>query len=214
MGSMKIDDLIINSYVDGELSEQELKEFDAIMNVDVEIRQKVQDLIKFNQDAKEAYDEIITDDIPSSMKELLIEKESIWKRVSNLKIGIFPTIGSILAASLGSVLTFNSIQMASVDEKRPELMLEEPSKNLIVQEIEKITGESEDFIVLSGIFEKRIVYSIKSEFINNSKENCVNIEFENLNYQDLTITEAVICDQDGLERIVKLSFIKGPIQDI
>ena len=211
---MKIDDLIINSYVDGELSEQELKEFDAIMNVDVEIRQKVQDLIKFNQDAKEAYDEIITDDIPSSMKELLIEKESIWKRVSNLKIGIFPTIGSILAASLGSVLTFNSIQMASVDEKRPELMLEEPSKNLIVQEIEKITGESEDFIVLSGIFEKRIVYSIKSEFINNSKENCVNIEFENLNYQDLTITEAVICDQDGLERIVKLSFIKGPIQDI
>lgn len=211
---MKIDDLIINSYVDGELSEQELKEFDAIMNVDVEIRQKVQDLIKFNQDAKEAYDEIITDDIPSSMKELLIEKESIWKRVSNLKIGIFPTIGSILAASLGSVLTFNSIQMASVDEKRPELMLEEPSKNLIVQEIEKITGESEDFIVLSGIFEKQIVYSIKSEFINNSKENCVNIEFENLNYQDLTITEAVICDQDGLERIVKLSFIKGPIQDI
>lgn len=211
---MKIDDLIINPYVDGELSEQELKEFDAIMNVDVEIRQKVQDLIKFNQDAKEAYDEIITDDIPSSMKELLIEKESIWKRVSNLKIGIFPTIGSILAASLGSVLTFNSIQMASVDEKRPELMLEEPSKNLIVQEIEKITGESEDFIVLSGIFEKQIVYSIKSEFINNSKENCVNIEFENLNYQDLTITEAVICDQDGLERIVKLSFIKGPIQDI
>lgn len=211
---MKIDDLIINSYIDGELSEQELKEFDAIMNVDVEIRQKVQDLIKFNQDAKEAYDEIITDDIPSSMKELLIEKESMWKRVSNLKIGIFPTIGSILAASLGSVLTFNSIQMASVDEKRPELMLEEPSKNLIVQEIEKITGESEDFIVLSGIFEKQIVYSIKSEFINNSKENCVNIEFENLNYQDLTITEAVICDQDGLERIVKLSFIKGPIQDI
>ena len=211
---MKIDDLIINSYVDGELSEQELKEFDSIMNVDVEIRQKVQDLIKFNQDAKEAYDEIITDDIPSSMKELLIEKESIWKRVSNLKIGIFPTIGSILAASLGSVLTFNSIQMASVDEKRPELMLEEPSKNLIVQEIEKITGESEDFIVLSGIFEKQIVYSIKSEFINNSKENCVNIEFENLNYQDLTITEAVICDQNGLERIVKLSFIKGPIQDI
>ena len=211
---MKIDDLIINSYVDGELSEQELKEFDAIMNVDVEIRQKVQDLIKFNQDAKEAYDEIITDDIPSSMKELLIEKESIWKRVSNLKIGIFPTIGSILAASLGSVLTFNSIQMASVDEKRPELMLEEPSKNLIVQEIEKITGESENFIVLSGIFEKQIVYFIKSEFTNNSKENCVNIEFENLNYQDLTITEAVICDQDGLERIVKLSFIKGPIQDI
>lgn len=211
---MKIDDLIINSYVDGELSEQELKEFDSIMNVDVEIRQKVQDLIKFNQDAKEAYDEIITDDIPSSMKELLIEKESIWKRVSNLKIGIFPTIGSILAASLGSVLTFNSIQMASVDEKRPELMLEEPSKNLIVQEIEKITGESEDFIVLSGIFEKQIVYSIKSEFINNSKENCVNIEFENLNYQDLTITEAVLCDQNGLERIVKLSFIKGPIQDI
>ena len=43
--------------------------------------------------------------------------------------------------------------MASVDEKRPELMLEEPSKNLIVQEIEKITGESEDFIVLSGIFD-------------------------------------------------------------
>lgn len=211
---MKIDDLIINSYVDGELSEQELKEFDAIMNVDVEIRQKVQDLIKFNQDAKEAYDEIITDDIPSSMKELLIEKESIWKRVSNLKIGIFPTIGSILAASLGSVLTFNSIQMASVDEKRPELMLEEPSKNLIVQEIEKITGESENFIVLSGIFEKQIVYFIKSEFTNNSKENCVNIEFENLNYQDLTITEAVICDQNGLERIVKLSFIKGPIQDI
>ena len=211
---MKIDDLIINSYVDGELSEQELKEFDSIMNLDVEIRQKVQDLIKFNQDAKEAYDEIITDDIPSSMKELLIEKESIWKRVSNLKIGIFPTIGSILAASLGSVLTFNSIQMASVDEKRPELMLEEPSKNLIVQEIEKITGESEDFIVLSGIFEKQIVYSIKSEFINNSKENCVNIEFENLNYQDLTITEAVLCDQNGLERIVKLSFIKGPIQDI
>ena len=211
---MKIDDLIINSYVDGELSEQELKEFDSIMNVDVEIRQKVQDLIKFNQDAKEAYDEIITDDIPSSMKELLIEKESIWKRVSNLKIGIFPTIGSILAASLGSVLTFNSIQMASVDEKRPELMLEEPSKNLIVQEIEKITGESENFIVLSGIFEKQIVYFIKSEFTNNSKENCVNIEFENLNYQDLTITEAVICDQNGLERIVKLSFIKGPIQDI
>ena len=42
----------------------------------------------------------------------------------------------------------------------------------------------------------------------------LNIEFDNLNYQDLTITEAVICDQGGLEKIVKLSFIKGPIQDI
>ena len=63
-------------------------------------------------------------------------------------------------------------------------------------------------------FEKQIRYSIKSEFINNSEENCINIEFDNFNYKDLTITEAVVCDLNGVERIIKLSFIKGQIQDI
>ena len=211
---MKIDDLKINAYVDGELNKQELKEFEAIMNGNPEIRQKVEDLRKINYDARAFFEEIINDDIPPSIKNLLVEEESIWKKFSKLKIGIIPTIGSILAASLGSVLTFNTIQVASIDDNSPEFMLEDQSKNLIVQEIQKITGESNDFIILSGIFEKQITYSIKSKFTNNSNENCLNIEFDNLNYQDLTITDAVICDQDGLEKIVKLSFIKGPIQDI
>ena len=211
---MKIDDLKINSYVDGELNEQELKDFEAIMNIDPEIRQKVEDLRKINHDTKEFYADVINDDIPVSIRDLLVEEESIWKKISKLKIGIIPTIGSILAASLGSVLTFNTMQVASIEDNRPEFMLEDQSKNLIVQEIQKITGESNDFIILSGIYEKQITYSIKSKFTNNSNENCLNIEFDNLNYQDLTITEAVICDQDGLEKIVKLSFIKGLIQDI
>jgi hypothetical protein len=211
---MKIDDLKINSYVDGELNEQELKDFEAIMNIDPEIRQKVEDLRKINHDTKEFYADVINDDIPVSIRDLLVEEESIWKKISKLKIGIIPTIGSILAASLGSVLTFNTMQVASIENNRPEFMLEDHSKNLIVQEIQKITGESDNFIILSGIFEKQITYSVKSKFTNNSNENCLNLEFDNLNYQDLTITEAVICDQDGLEKIVKLSFIKGLIQDI
>jgi hypothetical protein len=211
---MKIDDLKINSYVDGELNEQELKDFEAIMNADPEIRQKVEYLRKINHDAKSFYAEIINDEIPPSIQNLFVEKESIWKKISKLKIGIIPTIGSILAASLGSVLTFNTMQVASIEDNRPELVLEDQSKNLIFQEIQKIMGESDDFIVLSGIYEKQITYSIKSKFINNSNENCLDIEFDNLNYQDLTVTEAVICDQDGLEKIVKLSFIKGLIQDI
>ena len=211
---MKIDDFKINSYVDGELNKQELKDFEAIMNDDPEIRQKVEDLRKINHDAKEFYADVINDDIPVSIRDLLVEEESIWKKISKLKIGIIPTIGSILAASLGSVLTFNTMQVASIEDNRPEFMLEDHSKNLIVQEIQKITGESDNLIILSGIFEKQITYSVKSKFTNNSNENCLNLEFNNLNYQDLTITEAVICDQDGLEKIVKLSFIKGPIQDI
>ena len=211
---MKIDDLKINSYVDGELNEQELKDFEAIMNDDPEIRQKVEDLRKINHDAKEFYTDVINDDIPVSIRDLLVEEESILKKISKLKIGIIPTIGSILAASLGSVLTFNTMQVASIEDNSPEFMLEDQSKNLIVQEIQKITGESDNLIILSGIFEKQITYSVKSKFTNNSNENCLNLEFDNLNYQDLTITEAVICDQDGLEKIVKLSFIKGPIQDI
>jgi len=211
---MKIDDLKINSYVDGELNEQELKDFEAIMNDDPEIRQKVEDLRKINHDAKEFYTDVINDDIPVSIRDLLVEEESIWKKIFKLKIGIIPTIGSILAASLGSVLTFNTMQVASIEDNSPEFMLEDQSKNLIVQEIQKIMGESDNLIILSGIFEKQITYSVKSKFTNNSNENCLNLEFDNLNYQDLTITEAVICDQDGLEKIVKLSFIKGPIQDI
>lgn len=211
---MKIDDLKINSYVDGELNAKELKEFEEIMNVDPEIRKKVEDLRKINQDAKALYAEIINDEVPSSIKNLLVEDESIWKKFSKLKIGIIPTISSILAASLGSVLTFNTMQVAFIDDKRPEFMLEDKSKNLIVQEIQKITGDSNNFIVLSGIFEKQIRYSIKSEFINNSEESCINIEFDNFNYKDLTITEAVVCDLNGVERIIKLSFIKGQIQDI
>jgi len=211
---MKIDDLKINSYVDGELNEQELKDFEAIMNDDPEIRQKVEDLRKINHDAKEFYTDVINDDIPVSIRDLLVEEESILKKIFKLKIGIIPTIGSILAASLGSVLTFNTMQVASIEDNSPEFMLEDQSKNLIVQEIQKITGESDNLIILSGIFEKQITYSVKSKFTNNSNENCLNLEFDNLNYQDLTITEAVICDQDGLEKIVKLSFIKGPIQDI
>lgn len=211
---MKIDDLKINSYIDGELNEQEIKDFEVIMNADPDISQKVEDLRKINHDAKVYYDDVINDDIPPSIQNLLVEEESIWKKISKLKIGIIPAIGSILAASLGSVLTFNTMQVASIEDNRPEFMLEDQSKNLIVQEIQKITGESDDFIILSGIYEKQITYSIKSKFTNNSNENCLNIEFDNLNYQDLTITEAVICDQDGLEKIVKLSFIKGPIQDI
>jgi len=211
---MKIDDLKINSYVDGELNEQELKDFEAIMNDDPEIRQKVEDLRKINHDAKEFYTDVINDDIPVSIRDLLVEEDSILKKIFKLKIGIIPTIGSILAASLGSVLTFNTMQMASIEDNSPEFMLEDQSKNLIVQEIQKITGESDNLIILSGIFEKQITYSVKSKFTNNSNENCLNLEFDNLNYQDLAITEAVICDQDGLEKIVKLSFIKGPIQDI
>ena len=211
---MKIDDLKINSYVDGELNEQELKDFEAIMNDDPEIRQKVEDLRKINHDAKQFYTDVINDDIPVSIRDLLVEEESILKKIFKLKIGIIPTIGSILAASLGSVLTFNTMQVASIEDNSPEFMLEDQSKNLIVQEIQKITGESDNLIILSGIFEKQITYSVKSKFTNNSNENCLNLEFDNLNYQDLTITEAVICDQDGLEKIVKLSFIKGPIQDI
>jgi len=211
---MKIDDLKINSYVDGELNEQELKDFEAIMNDDPEIRQKVEDLRKINHDAKEFYTDVINDDIPVSIRDLLVEEDSILKKIFKLKIGIIPTIGSILAASLGSVLTFNTMQVASIEDNSPEFMLEDQSKNLIVQEIQKITGESDNLIILSGIFEKQITYSVKSKFTNNSNENCLNLEFDNLNYQDLTITEAVICDQDGLEKIVKLSFIKGPIQDI
>ena len=211
---MKIDDLKINSYVDGELNEQELKDFEAIMNDDPEIRQKVEDLRKINHDAKEFYADVINDDIPVSIRDLLVEEDSILKKIFKLKIGIIPTIGSILAASLGSVLTFNTMQVASIEDNSPEFMLEDQSKNLIVQEIQKITGESDNLIILSGIFEKQITYSVKSKFTNNSNENCLNLEFDNLNYQDLTITEAVICDQDGLEKIVKLSFIKGPIQDI
>ena len=211
---MKIDDFKINSYVDGELDEQELKDFEAIMNDDPEIRQKVEDLRKINHDAKQFYTDVINDDIPVSIRDLLVEEESILKKIFKLKIGIIPTIGSILAASLGSVLTFNTMQVASIEDNSPEFMLEDQSKNLIVQEIQKITGESDNLIILSGIFEKQITYSVKSKFTNNSNENCLNLEFDNLNYQDLTITEAVICDQDGLEKIVKLSFIKGPIQDI
>jgi len=211
---MKIDDLKINSYVDDELNEQELKDFEAIMNDDPEIRQKVEDLRKINHDAKEFYTDVINDDIPVSIRDLLVEEESILKKIFKLKIGIIPTIGSIFAASLGSVLTFNTMQVASIEDNSPEFMLKDQSKNLIVQEIQKITGESDNLIILSGIFEKQITYSVKSKFTNNSNENCLNLEFDNLNYQDLTITEAVICDQDGLEKIVKLSFIKGPIQDI
>ena len=61
---MKIDDLKINSYVD-ELNAKELKEFEGIMNVDPEIRKKVEDLRKINQDAKASYAEIINDEVPS-----------------------------------------------------------------------------------------------------------------------------------------------------
>ena len=86
---MKIDDLKINSYVDGELNEQELKEFEAIMNNEPEIRQKVEDLRKINHEAKAFYAEIINDDIPPSIKDLLVEKESIWKKFSKLKLELF-----------------------------------------------------------------------------------------------------------------------------
>ena len=110
-------------------------------------------------------------------------------------------------------INFQHDAMAFIDDKRPEFMLEDKSKNLIVQEIQKITGDSNNFIVWWH-FEKQIRYSIKSEFINNSEENCINIEFDNFNYKDLTITEAVVCDLNGVERIIKLSFIKGQIQDI
>ena len=120
---MKIDDLKINSYVDGELNEQELKDFEAIMNIDPEIRQKVEDLRKINHDTKEFYADVINDDIPVSIRDLLVEEESIWKKISKVKIGIIPTIGSILAASLGSVLTFNTMQVASIENNRPEFML-------------------------------------------------------------------------------------------
>ena len=85
---MKIDDVKINSYIDGELKEQELKDFEEIMNAEPEIRQKVEDLRKINRDAKAFYAEIINDDIPPSIQNLLVEKESIWKKFSKLKIGI------------------------------------------------------------------------------------------------------------------------------
>ena len=40
------------------------------------------------------------------------------------------------------------------------------------------------------------------------------VQFDQLRYKDLTINEAIICENNGSQKIIKLSFIKGNFQNI
>ena len=212
---MKFDDQTINSYIDNELTELERVQFEAELKINTDLQREVSDLINLNLEIKNSYDHVLNQEIPSSITSLLEEKEGFLKKTLKYKIGIIPALSSMIIASVASIFSFNTIQLAFNDSgHQPIYVLEDTSKNLILNEIQKITGESQDSIFLSGIFDQQINFSIQSEFINNSGDQCMEVQFDQLKYKDLTINEAIICENNGSQKIIKLSFIKGNFQNI
>ena len=212
---MKFDHNTINSYIDNELTELERLEFEAELKINSELQSAVNDLINLNIKIKNSYDHILNQKIPSSIASLFEEKESFLKKLLKFKIGIIPALSSMIIASVASVFSVNTIQLAfNTPDSQPLYVLENSSKDLVLNELQKITGESHDSIYLSGIFDQQINYSIQSEFINNSGDQCTEVHFDQLKYKDLTINEAIICDSGGSQKIIKLSFIKGSFQNI
>lgn len=212
---MKINDSIINAYVDNELSESDRLIFKIELENNIDLKKHVSQLENLNLASQKYFNKILNEQIPYSLIKTISKKESLIKKILSFKLGIVPTLTAMVFASIVSVFSFNTMQLAKNNSSIKNFyVLEEMSKNLILKELQTITGDSNNSLLISGFNKNQINYSIKTEFKNNSGDKCKEIKFEDLIFKDLLINEAVICYRDNSQKIIKLSFIKGIPQNI
>ena len=201
---MKIDDIKLQLYVDGELDQKEHQEVERFIQENFLAKKKVEEYRQINNLLFEKYKSIEQKNIPEKTVNLLIkEKEPFFKKIFNYEIKLVNALAT--AAVLLFVVTISNYNF---NENLKNLNIQ--NKNSILNELNNIIGDEDLSILTSSLNKLNIKYQTKKEFTNNANENCKEILFYDFKINDINIDEAIFCG----EKLIKLKFFKGSIKPI
>ena len=212
----KIDFKTQNAFLDGELSESESKLIEDKIKNNIEFKNQIKITTNLNHSIKNEYDEILYEKIPDKFYTLLSEEnESFFEKIINYKLSLIPALSICALFCFVVIVGFHSSTFISFKNMNfKSASLENSSKNLILNELEKYM-DNEDVASLANLLNKKIInYKIITKFKNNANQSCLIYQFEKFQINDLKIDEVIFCDKNGKQKIVKISFVKGKIADI
>jgi hypothetical protein len=201
---MKIDDIKLQLYVDGELDKKEHQEVERFIQENFLAKKKVEEYRQINNLLFEKYKSIEQKNIPEETINLLMkEKEPFFKKIFNYEIKLVNALAT--AAVLLIVVTISNYNF---NENLKNLNVQ--NKNSILNELSNIIGDENISTLTSSLNKLNIKYQTKKEFTNNANENCREILFYDFKINDINIDEAIFCG----EKLIKLKFFKGSIKQI
>ena len=201
---MKIDDIKLQLYVDGELDKKEHQEVERFIQENFLAKKKVEEYRQINNLLFEKYKSIEQKNIPEETINLLMkEKEPFFKKIFNYEIKLVNALAT--AAVLLFVVTISNYNF---NENLKNLNVQ--NKNSILNELNNIIGDENISTLTSSLNKLNIKYQTKKEFTNNANENCREILFYDFKINDINIDEAIFCG----EKLIKLKFFKGSIKQI
>lgn len=201
---MKIDDIKLQLYVDGELDKKEHQEVERFIQENFLAKKKVEEYRQINNLLFEKYKSIEQKNIPEETINLLMkEKEPFFKKIFNYEIKLVNALAT--AAVLLIVVTISNYNF---NENLKNLNVQ--NKNSILNELSNIIGDENISTLTSSLNKLNIKYQTKKEFTNNANENCREILFYDFKINDINIDEAIFCG----EKLIKLKFFKGSIKPI
>ena len=202
---MSIDDIKLQLYVDGELDQKEMIEVENFIKKNTAAKDKVEKYRQINNLLFEKYRSIEQENLPSKTIDLLLgEKKSIFKKLFNYEIKL------VNALAAAAIILFVGAISINYNPQNNLKNLNTQNKNLILNELSNIIGDENISILTSSLKKLDIQYETKREFVNNSKENCKEIQFYDFKLNDLNIDEAIFCG----DKLIKLKFFKGNIKPI
>ena len=202
---MSIDDIKLQLYVDGELDQKEMIEVENFIKKNTAAKDKVEKYRQINNLLFEKYRSIEQENLPSKTIDLLLgEKKSIFKKLFNDEIKL------VNALAAAAIILFVGAISINYNPQNNLKNLNTQNKNLILNELSNIIGDENISILTSSLKKLDIQYETKREFVNNSKENCKEIQFYDFKLNDLNIDEAIFCG----DKLIKLKFFKGNIKPI
>lgn len=212
----EIDFKLQNAFLDDELPNEEREIIIELSKKNNELKNDIETTIKLNNLIKKEYNEILEDKIPDKFYDILDqENESLFRKIIDFKLSLVPTLSACAVFCFIVLIGFNDLKINFIKNNSFESsFLEDYPKNLILNELEKFMDQDET-VSLANVFKnKKINFKIISEFINNSNEKCSIYRFENFILKDLTIDEVIFCENNEILKVIKLSFVKGKIEDI
>ena len=202
---MSIDDIKLQLYVDGELDQKEMIEVENFIKKNTAAKDKVEKYRQINNLLFEKYRSIEQENLPSKTIDLLLgEKKSIFKKLFNYEIKL------VNALAAAAIILFVGAISINYNPQNNLKNLNTQNKNLILNELSTIIGDENISILTSSLKKLDIQYETKREVVNNSKENCKEIQFYDFKLNDLNIDEAIFCG----DKLIKLKFFKGNIKPI
>ena len=201
---MKIDDIKLQLYVDGELDKKEHQEVERFIQENFLAKKKVEEYRQINNLLFEKYKSIEQKNIPEETINLLMkEKEPFFKKIFNYEIKLVNAL-----ATTAVLLFVVTISNYNFNENLKNLNVQ--NKNSILNELNNIIGDENISTLTSSLNKLNIKYQTKKEFTNNANENCREILFYDFKINDINIDEAIFCG----EKLIKLKFFKGSIKQI